>query len=168
MTPTKVSHSQPAPSNSTTRKLYQAHALLKPTALRFTKMTTFRTVTGSDFGRAIRSARSKPASGLKQAIFARLCVEAGLPEPVAEYRFHGVGMWGIELAWVDQKVGLEIDGGIWSGGRHTRGAGWLKDTEKLNTLACMGWRMLRCTPSDLCRTETVEMVREAVDASGTA
>lgn len=126
---------------------------------------TFRTVTGSDFGRAIKAARQRPASGMKQAVFSTLCAEAGIPSPVAEYRFHDVRKWRIDWAWPTQKVGLEVDGGIWSGGRHTRGAGWLKDTEKLNTLAVMGWRMLRCTPSDLLHPDTIDMIAQAVDGA---
>ena len=48
-----------------------------------------------------------------------------------------------------QTCALPIYGAVFTGGRHTRGAGWLKDTEKLNAAAVLGWRMLRCTPKAL-------------------
>ena len=127
-------------------------------------MTTFRTVTGSDFGRAIRSARSKPASGLKQAIFARLCAEAGLPAPVVEYRFHEQRRWRFDYAWVDTKVALEVEGGIFVQGRHSRGAGMLADMEKYSTAASMGWLIIRRTPSDLTSKQTIEFIKAAMVA----
>jgi very-short-patch-repair endonuclease len=96
------------------------------------------------------------------AQFQRFAVAAGLPKPEAEFRFHPTRKFRLDFAWVQHKVGLEIDGGIWTGGRHTRGAGWLKDTEKLNLLASMGWRMLRCTPQQLCTSEMLDTIKQAL------
>lgn len=86
-------------------------------------------------------------------------VAAGLPEPVAEYRFHPVRKWRFDYAWPAQKIALEVEGGVWTGGRHTRGAGFLKDCEKYNTAAIFGWRVLRVTPAQLMTAETCEMLR---------
>jgi very-short-patch-repair endonuclease len=41
---------------------------------------------------------------------------------------------------------IEIDGGSWVAGRHTRGTGFEKDAEKLNAAAELGYRTLRFTP----------------------
>jgi very-short-patch-repair endonuclease len=41
---------------------------------------------------------------------------------------------------------VEIDGGSWVAGRHTRGSGFEKDAEKLNAAAELGYRVLRFTP----------------------
>ena len=38
---------------------------------------------------------------------------------------------------------VEIEGGTWSRGRHTRGSGFSKDCEKYNTAAALGWRVFR-------------------------
>lgn len=81
--------------------------------------------------------------------FAVLCRAAGLPEPIAEYRFHPERKWRIDWAWPEHRIGLEVDGGVWIHGRHTRGAGWMKDTEKLNAAAALGFRMLRATPKQI-------------------
>jgi hypothetical protein len=43
-------------------------------------------------------------------------------------------------------VALEIDGAVWTQGRHTRGSGYVKDMEKLNAAAELGWRVFRYTP----------------------
>jgi hypothetical protein len=66
-----------------------------------------------------------------------------------EYRFCSTRRWRFDYAWPERLVALEVDGGVWVAGRHTRGAGWLKDTEKLNQAAAQGYRMLRCTPQQL-------------------
>ena len=79
--------------------------------------------------------------------FPALCRAHGLPEPIGEYQFHPTRKWRIDWCWPLHRVGLEIDGAVWVNGRHTRGAGWLKDTEKMNTLASMGYRMFRTTPT---------------------
>jgi len=88
--------------------------------------------------------------------------QCGLPAPEFEHRFHPVRRWRFDLAWVGQRVALEVQGGIWGGGRHNRGAAMLKEWEKLNTAAGMGWRMLYCLPRDLCMYETVEYIAEAL------
>lgn len=59
-------------------------------------------------------------------------------------------------------IALEVEGGIWTGGRHTRGAGFKKDMEKYNRAACLGWRILRVTPDELCMQETIDMIKEAL------
>ena len=87
----------------------------------------------------------------------------GLPKPTFELRFHPVRRWRFDLAWEDQKVALEVQGGIWTNGRHSRGAAMLKEWEKLNTAAGMGWRILYCQPSDLLMSETILAIREALD-----
>lgn len=68
---------------------------------------------------------------------------AGLPKPEAEYRFHPTRRWRFDLAWPAQKLAVEIDGAVWTGGRHTRGAGVEKDCEKYAEAMILGWRVLR-------------------------
>jgi very-short-patch-repair endonuclease len=68
-----------------------------------------------------------------------------LPEPATEYRFHPRRKWRFDCAFPDQRVAIELDGGTYMAGRHTRGAGFAADCEKLNTATVMGWRVLRFT-----------------------
>ena len=78
-----------------------------------------------------------------------LCQAHGLTSPVAELRFHPSRKWRFDFAWPEVLVALEVDGGIWTQGRHTRGVGVLGDHEKLNAAAVLGWRVIRCTPGTL-------------------
>ena len=41
---------------------------------------------------------------------------------------------------------IEVDGGSWIAGRHTSGAGFAADCEKLNEATILGYRVLRFTP----------------------
>ncbi len=99
---------------------------------------------------------SKPA-------FVGMCVAAGLPAPVPEFRFHPTRKWRFDFAWPDVpilimrgnsggfccRLAMEIDGAVWKQGRHTRGAGYIADMEKLNAAAMAGWLVLRYTPDQI-------------------
>lgn len=69
--------------------------------------------------------------------------------PAQEYRFHPRRRWRFDFAWAQRKVALEIEGGVWTQGRHTRGQGYLRDLEKYNAAAVIGWRVLRLTPQQI-------------------
>lgn len=83
-------------------------------------------------------------------------------EPEPEFRFDPTRKWRFDFAFLDSKVALEVQGGLFTGGRHSRGAALLKEHEKLNAAACAGWRILYCIPDDLCTMDVIEMVREAI------
>lgn len=90
--------------------------------------------------------------------------ECGLPEPVTEYKFaHTIGRkWRFDFAFEKEMVAVEIQGGLFSGGRHTNGAALLKEYEKLNHAAMLGWRVMFFQPKAICLIETVKMIREAL------
>lgn len=51
--------------------------------------------------------------------------------------------WAADFCWVPEKLIVEVDGGTWTGGRHTTGAGYHKDLEKLNRATLLGYHQLR-------------------------
>ena len=103
---------------------------------------------------------------------------AGLPLPKPEYRFHPERKWRFDYGWVSYDwnpsgdiepivvggLALEVEGGVWVQGRHTRGSGFVKDMEKYNEAAAQGWRILRVTPARLCHPDTIDLIRRALDA----
>jgi len=80
-----------------------------------------------------------------EAPFAQQVRALRLPEPVREYRFDAIRRWKFDFAWPAQKVAVECEGGIWTSGRHTRGAGFESDCEKYNAATLQGWRVVRFT-----------------------
>lgn len=81
--------------------------------------------------------------------FDRQCHFAGLPTPVAEYRFHETRKWRFDWAFVVARLAVEVEGGAFVNGRHTRGVGFVKDTEKYAEALILGWRVLRVTPKQI-------------------
>lgn len=117
------------------------------------------------------SVRAKKSVNVPRAVHAQehglfysLLKREGLPLPVTEFAFAvSIGRkWRMDFCWPSHRVGLEIDGAIWTQGRHTRGKGWLADSEKLNTAAAMGYRMLRATPQQLHDLALVATIRETL------
>jgi hypothetical protein len=87
-------------------------------------------------------------------------------EPVLEYKFHDKRKWRFDFAWPEHKLALECQGAIFTNGRHTRGAALLKEHEKLNEAARLGWRVMFTTPTNLCMGETIEMLKDALGING--
>lgn len=90
--------------------------------------------------------------------------EFGIPAPDFEHQFHPSRRWRLDLSWKEFKVAVEVQGGLWirGGGRHQRGAAMLKEWEKLNELAAMGYRVIYCQPCDICTTQTALLVKRAL------
>lgn len=75
----------------------------------------------------------------------------GVPTPVTEYRFHTERRWAFDLAWPDLRLAVEMDGGGWIRGGHSRELGMQKDAEKRNAAQCLGWIVLVVTPTMIDR-----------------
>lgn len=97
----------------------------------------------------------------RAAVFYALLKTSGLPRPHAEYRFEPSRKWRADYCWPEQGVILEVEGGLFlrGGGRHNRGASMVKDLEKYNHAATLGYRVVRVTPQQLCTEETVMVLR---------
>jgi very-short-patch-repair endonuclease len=82
--------------------------------------------------------------------------------PVAEFRFHASRRWRIDVAFPEAKLGVEIDGGTFVQGRHSRGAGIRGDMEKQAALAALGWRVIRVMPEHVENGTALAWVRKAI------
>lgn len=109
-----------------------------------------------------------------------MCQAHGIPIPEAEYPFNKLSpyparsktgrirLWRLDFAWPKEAhdlyspVALEIDGGVWTGGRHTRGQGYIGDMEKFNEAVLQGWMCLHCTPTQLKTFEIAPLIKRAL------
>ncbi len=112
----------------------------------------------------------------KRAMFLAMCKANGIPEPVPEFRFaEDIGrLWRFDYFWGLLTVGsrahlyeargvaLEIDGGAWSEGRHTRGQGFIDDQQKRNEAVLRGIWVLNCTPQDVEDGSVFALLRRAL------
>lgn len=83
-------------------------------------------------------------------------------ECVKEYRFHPTRKWRFDYAIPEYKIALEVEGGVWTRGRHTSPKGFLGDIEKYNTATLMGWRVFRTTPDELYKLSTINLIKSAI------
>lgn len=83
--------------------------------------------------------------------------------PVCEHPYWRERDWRIDFAWPDRRLAVELQGGVWSGGRHTRGAGYIADDEKSNRLTEDGWRVLRFTREEVDSNQAVDQVKRILE-----
>ena len=57
----------------------------------------------------------------------------------------GLRDWRFDVAIPEYMIAVELDGGTWIQGRHSRGAGVISDMDKINAATVRGWRVLRYT-----------------------
>lgn len=95
-------------------------------------------------------------------VFTVLCFSDLHVECVKEFKFHPTRRWRFDYAIPEHKIAVEVEGGVWTNGRHTRPQGFLGDIEKYNTATLMGWRVFRTTPTELVRTATLKMLKQAI------
>ncbi len=90
---------------------------------------------------------------------------SGLPLPAREYRFHPKRRWRFDFAWPLYKVAVEVDGGIYSRGRHVRGYGFERDAEKGNGAVLNGWLVLHFTPRQVKSGIAIRQIQELIRKS---
>lgn len=111
--------------------------------------------------------------------FAFLIKIHGLPEPERQYRFaaHYVGLgpgirsrfkaanlrdWRFDFAWPDIMLAVEIEGGIYTNGRHVRPKGFEDDVRKYNRAVLLGWTLIRFTAGMIDSGDALRVLRQAI------
>lgn len=78
-----------------------------------------------------------------------------------EYRFHPVRKWRFDFL-IANTIGVEVEGAIYSNGRHNRGSGYSKDIEKYNEAAIMGFKVLRFTTDMVKSGHAIDTIKRAL------
>lgn len=79
-----------------------------------------------------------------------------------EYKFHPERKWRADFLITGKKILIEVEGGIWSGGRHTRGKGYIGDMEKYNSAAIMGFTVLRFSTEQVKAGMAIKQIEQLV------
>ena len=88
----------------------------------------------------------------------------GLGHFVREYKFWPQRKFRFDFAFVDERIAVEVDGGLHTQGRHTRADGYERDQAKRNEATIMGWRVLNFSPSMVSSGHAVHTIKRALEA----
>lgn len=110
-----------------------------------------------------RKRPKNPHAELERKKFLLYCAQNGLPTPTPEFKFAAPDrLWRFDWCWPELGVALEVEGGVWIQGRHSRGTGMLEDMLKYNSAALRGYSVYRVTPDQLYQPETLDLLRAAL------
>jgi hypothetical protein len=88
--------------------------------------------------------------------------EAGLPQPQYGARILSNKRQHVDLAWLPQRIAVEVQGGIWQKSGHTTGNGLMRDYKKVNELQLMGWRVFLFSAEMIYNGEAINTIAEAL------
>ncbi len=97
----------------------------------------------------------------KLAALVELCLTE-LPEYQQEFIFHPTRKWRFDYVWPALKVALEIHGGVFTNGRHTRGKGFSEDKVKMNSAQLLGWIVIEATTAQVKDGQMLNWIKQAI------
>lgn len=77
-----------------------------------------------------------------------------------EYKFQPKRKWRADFYITGTKILIEVEGGIWSNGRHTRGKGYIADMEKYNSAQELGYLVFRYSTEQVKSGKAIEEIRQ--------
>lgn len=83
-----------------------------------------------------------------------------------EFKFCPHRRWKSDFRILGTSILVEVEGGTWSGGRHTRGKGYEQDCEKYSWAAANGWIVLRYTTQQVNSGSAILGVLAAIENMG--
>lgn len=118
---------------------------------------------------------------LKHRLFLAACEAHGLPLPVEEYPFAKDATakdlpphmlrhdsdgraWRFDYLFAEADLALEIQGGLFNGGRHVRGAALLKEYQKINAAVILGYAVLFTTWQEIEDGSIFPTIKAAIAA----
>lgn len=101
----------------------------------------------------------KPVLKDSSMMFIKMIKSSLALEVEKEYRFHPCRKWRFDYAIPSIWMSIEVEGGVWTGGRHTDSKGFIADMEKYNEAALLGWCLIRITPEELLTSKTLDLIK---------
>jgi len=88
---------------------------------------------------------------------------AGLNGWVSEFMFHPTRKWRFDVSFPAAMLAVEVEGGTWAQGRHSRGSGFAEDCIKYNEAVLLGWRVLRFTTAQVQDGTALRYIEKALE-----
>ena len=111
--------------------------------------------------RSVLKPRQKHEPSLGERLLCRH-LDALKIEYVQEFKFHPERKWKADFRIEGYPILVEVEGGVLSGGRHTRGKGYSADCEKYSAAAILGWVVIRGTTEQVKKGIVVGWIEEAI------
>jgi hypothetical protein len=115
----------------------------------------------------LRSQTLKATADAHAKMIEYWCKAHGLPAPEREIYFTPERRWRLDFVWwgcgTNPDVALEIQGGIFGNGAHSRPLGYERDCEKLAAAQLAGWVVFFASTRQLKSGLALEWVRKALE-----
>ena len=79
-----------------------------------------------------------------------------------EFKFHQSRKWRADFHLKGRMILIEVEGGIWSGGRHTRGKGYIGDMQKYNAATMLGYQVIRFSTEQVKSGKAIEQILKLI------
>lgn len=83
-----------------------------------------------------------------------------------EYQFFEERKWRADFWIVESNVLVEVEGGVFSKGRHTRGGGYVADMEKYNEAQKLGFVVLRYSTEQVTSGHAINDIAAYLEDQG--
>jgi hypothetical protein len=98
-----------------------------------------------------------------EAQFFELLSIADLPLPAKEVIMIQGRRYRVDYAWASMRLGIEIQGGVFTRGAHGSIYGILQGYKKSNDAAQHGWTLMYYLPSEMLKPETIIAIKKAFE-----
>ena len=83
-----------------------------------------------------------------------------------EFKFHPDRKWQADFRIDGMPILVEVEGGVFTNGRHTRGEGYTKDCEKYSAAAVNGWFVIRGTTAQIKSGLVIQWIEKLIERLG--
>jgi len=123
-----------------------------------------KTIPVDEFRKLVKSSKR---TALEDRFEVALRMRNNIPPWECEHQFAKPRKWRFDFAWPDLKLAVEIQGGQWTQGAHSRGGGMNRDCEKNAHALMLGWRVLFLTGDQVRNDEGLKWLVEIIERSET-
>ena len=112
-----------------------------------------------------RIRRRAGPSKLEQALLGQLAL-LGVAAPEREVCLIPGRKYRFDMIWAEARLAVEVQGGTWSQGAHSRGGGQARDCEKAALATLLGWRCLAVTVDQVRSGAAAVWIQQALALAG--
>lgn len=81
-----------------------------------------------------------------------------------QFKFHHSRQWRFDFAWPRYKIAIDINGGTYNRGKHSRGPAQRNDYEKWSEASILGWMVLLVDSKDVSKRIHIDRIQRAIEA----